>query len=189
MAILSHLYRRTLYARGVLRVIAATAAICLGVEGASARPADPQGFDEYQVKAAFLVNLGRFVQWPVPDSRLVIGVLGDDPFGERLDQAVAARVVNGRTVVVRRYDPGDDFSESQILFVSASEARRMRAILGRAQEETGILTVGETSLFLREGGIVRFFVEGNRVRFEIDADLATRAGLRVNAQLLSLAAK
>jgi len=148
-----------------------------------------QTLDEYQVKAAFLVNLGRFVQWPVPDSTLVIGVLGDDPFGGRLDQAVAARVVNGRTVVVRRYTPADDFSDCQILFISASEGRNTRAILDRAQQETGILTVGETAPFLREGGIMRFFVEGNRVRFQIDADLAAREGLRVNAQLLSLAAR
>jgi uncharacterized protein DUF4154 len=155
---------------------------------ASAAPSQSR-VDEYQIKAAFLYNFAKFVQFPPSDERpgpLVIGVLGDDPFGRILDEAVKGKTVQGREIGIRRLADGHGLRRCHIVFVSASEARHLPDIVVRAQH-AGVLTVGETSHFLREGGMVRFYVEANRVRFQINADAAERAGLKINSLLLSLA--
>ncbi|MGE0445798.1 MAG: YfiR family protein, partial [Vicinamibacterales bacterium] len=149
--------------------------------------ADDAVRDEYQVKAAFLFNFVKFVQWPEAGGPLVIGIVGDSPIKAPLRDAVKGRNAGGRSLQVRRVDPEDDLSAYHVIYISESEARRTPALLlrfGRAP----VLTVGETVPFLREGGMVRFFVEQNRVRFQINAGAADSAGLRINSQLLSLAA-
>ena len=148
--------------------------------------AEQQKFDEYQVKAAFVFNFAKFVQWPDPAGPLVIGVVGDSPIERQLLDTVRGRAIAGRPLQVRRVG-AEELTGCHVLFISASEARRTPEILGRA-ERLAVLTVGETGSFLREGGIVRFFVDQGRVRFQINAAAADRAGLKINSQLLSLAA-
>jgi hypothetical protein len=155
---------------------------------ASAAPPQTR-VDEYQIKAAFLYNFAKFVQFPPSDDRpgpLVIGVLGDDPFGRILDEAIKGKTVQGREIGVRRLSDAGDLRRCHMVFVSESETRHLPDIVGRAQH-AGVLTVGESAHFLREGGIVRFYVEANRVKFQINADAAERAGLKINSLLLSLA--
>jgi hypothetical protein len=138
---------------------------------------------EYQVKAAFLFNFLKFIEWPATagDGPWVIGVLGADPFGEALDQTVSGKIVNGRSVEIRRYSRLGDVKDCNILFIS-------RAALGRTgiPVQPGLLTVGETPGFLASGGIVNFYLEENRVHFEIRPALARATGLRVSSQLLKL---
>jgi hypothetical protein len=142
---------------------------------------------EYQVKAAFLVNLAKFVQWPLdaPSGELVIGVIGDEFFSRALDQLVSGKNIQGRDVVVRRLRWDDDLDPCHIVFVASSEARHLPDILARTPQ-TGVLTVGESPDFLRDGGLVRFYLERNRMRVQIDGTRAADAGLKISSQLLSL---
>ena len=124
---------------------------------------------EYEVKAAFLFNFAKFVEWPendFPDAKgpLVIGVLGTDPFGAALDQIIAEKRVNGRPFVIRRLADANNLQGCHILFISPSErasAKRLLAALARRS----VLTVGETDGFADAGGVIEFFVQDNRVRF------------------------
>lgn len=170
-----------------VRVILGTVA-ALAVTASIAAPAQGQR-GEYWVKAAFLYNLAKFVQWPPSADRadrLVVGVIGNDFFSNVLDNFVRGKSVQGREIVVRRLRTDDDLRACRIVFISAFEAQHTADILLRV-EAVGVLTVGEAPDFLREGGHVRFHVENNAVRVQINGAGADQAGLKINSQLLSLA--
>jgi hypothetical protein len=144
---------------------------------------------EYKVKAAFLYNFSKFVEWtnPLPEGQpFVIGIVGDDPFGDLLEHTIRDKTVSGRSLVVRRYANVKQLRPSQILFVSASERHRFAPIL-EAVEGAGTLTVSEIEAFAALGGMINFVIEENKIRFEINPEATARAGLQVNAQLLKLA--
>jgi hypothetical protein len=140
--------------------------------------------EEYRVKAALLVNFMKFVQWP-HDGALTLCLVGDAP---GLDVALAAREANGRQISAVRIRAQDDATKCDVLFISASVGRFTGDVLARLGLAP-VLTVGETDPFLSDGGIVRFFVEANRIRFQINAKAADRRGLKISSQLLSLAAR
>lgn len=145
---------------------------------------------EYQIKAAFLYNFAKFVDWPgdAADSSqpLVIAVFGADPFGSVLEETVQGRLVQGRRVMVRRPTRAEDLLPCQVLFVGSSEKSRLAGIL-RAVEGSGVLVVGEMEGFLRLGGMIAFSVEDGKVRFEINEEAARRDGLKIGSKLLLLA--
>jgi uncharacterized protein DUF4154 len=150
-----------------------------------------QAPDEYQVKAAFLYNFVKFVEWPPqvfksPTDGIAICILGQDPFGGALDEAVRGKTFEGRTVVVARIAEVRQAGGCRILFVSASESKRARAILTEL-EASSILTVGDTEGFAAEGGVIDFRLEAGRVRFRVNVDAAERARLKISSKLLSLA--
>ncbi|MDX2032042.1 MAG: YfiR family protein, partial [Blastocatellia bacterium] len=129
--------------------------------------------DEYQVKAAFLFNFAKFVEWPgeaFPDggAPLVIGIVGSDPFGATLDQTVSNKSVNNRQLSIRRLKWGQNLRSCHILFVSSSERRRMGQIV-ESLKGASVLTVGEMEQFNQQGGIINFLMEENKVGFEINA--------------------
>jgi hypothetical protein len=138
---------------------------------------------EYQVKAAFLFNFLKFVEWPpgAGDAPWVIGVLGHDPFGEVLDQTVRGKIVSGRPVEVRRYSRLSDVKGCNILFIGGADFGRIGI-----PAQQGMLTVGEAPGFLKAGGTINFYIEDNRVHFEIQPAVARTAGLRLSSQLLKL---
>jgi len=145
---------------------------------------------EYEVKAAYLYNFAKFVEWPAvafekPQTPYSICVLGSDPFGQFLDIA-AAESVQGRRMTVRRVGDVKGVAGCHILFVSASERRKLPDILD-ALGKFPTLTVGENDDFTRGGGCMRFFLLGDKVRFEINVQATERAHLKVSAKLLSLA--
>lgn len=145
---------------------------------------------EHDVKAAFLYNFTKFIEWPASAfhddlSTVRLCVLGDDPLGKSL-QEIAEEEVAGRKLTVLRAASISDPSGCQILFVSRSERERLPRIL-RELRDTPVLTVGDTSDFLEQGGIVNFVLEGSRVRFEINQEVAERVGIRVSSKLLRLA--
>ena len=160
--------------------------------------ADAQAGDadssEYLIKAGFIYNFAKFVEWPSaafaqPDSPIVIGVLGTDPFGNVLDRIVEDKKIGPRGFVVRRYKWGRDLKElkdCKILFVSASERAHIDEIL-LGVKGLPILTVGETPGFAERGGVIRFTLEDNRVRFEVNVDAAHQADLNISSRLLTLA--
>lgn len=147
---------------------------------------------EYDLKAAFLYNFTKFVEWPADAfhddrSSLRLCVLGDDPFGDSL-RAIAKEEVAGRRLMVLGVAGMSDPAGCQILFVSRSERRRLPRILA-AVRDAPVLTVGDTAGFLEQGGIINFTLQGSRVRFEINHESAERVGLRISSKLLRLATR
>jgi len=143
---------------------------------------------EYQVKAAFLFNFLKFVEWPAAtnDAPWVIGILGHDPFGGALEETVRGKIINGRPVEVRRYSRPADVKDCNILFIGRADYERMGASAQPILQQPGLLTVGEAPGFLKSGGTINFYLQDNRVHFEIQPSVAHSAGLRVSAQLLKL---
>ena len=144
---------------------------------------------EYQVKAAFLLNFTKFVEWPpsafgAADSPIAICILGNDPFGNSLDQIVAEEVVDGRRVGVRRIKRTPAPKSCQALFVGMPEKEVLSILSGLGP---GVLTVGEGESFVRDGGMIAFVIENRRVRFDINQTAAERAGLKLSSKLLSVA--
>jgi hypothetical protein len=150
-----------------------------------------QVIDEYQVKAAFIYNFAKFVEWPpqvfkTSTDPITICVLGQNPFGNALQEAVSGKTVEGRTFIVRQLSSELAATGCQILFVSSSERKRLQAILGNVKT-TGVLTVGETETFASEGGVINFRIEAGTVRIQVNVDAAEQAKLRISSKLLSLA--
>lgn len=146
---------------------------------------------EHRVKAVFLYNFAQFVEWPDsafpdPKSPLVIGILGDDPFREFLDEVVAGEAVAGHPLAVRRFRRLEDVEECQVLYVDPATAERLDGRIGYLQRR-GILTVGESRHFLDDGGMVQFVRDGGRVRFRINRDAVRQAGIPLSSKLLRLA--
>jgi hypothetical protein len=147
--------------------------------------------DEYQVKAAFLYNFAKFVEWPreafqSQGEPLVVCVLGEDPFGRTLDDIVAGKRIDGRALVVRRTSDARQVKGCRMLFVSSSEPRSVLSVLA-ALDESGVLTVGEADSAASEGMIINFILEGGKIRFAINTAAAEREKLRFSSRLLSLA--
>lgn len=157
---------------------------------AAAEPARAQAPPptEYQVKAAFLFNFSQFVDWPAAsfaDSRspLVIGVLGDDPFGATLDEIVRGEIVNGRALVVRRYQSLDQLDTCHILFIDRSQDSQLDAIVA-ALKGRSVLTVGDFESFAQRGGMIRFATVGNKIRLRVNLAAAQQAKLTISSKLL-----
>lgn len=147
--------------------------------------------DEYYVKARFLCNFARYVEWPsesfkAANEPIAICILGHDPFGGALDQAVDGKLVDGRPFLVRPVSGISPDFHCHILFVPSSEGKRFRSMAGRL-EGSAILTVGEIRGFPADGGVINFRLEDGRVRFEINLEAAERRHLRISSRLLSLA--
>ena len=167
------------------------AALWAGLAGASLHAQPPKTAGEYEIKAAFLYNFARYVEWPserlpAPGGAFVVTILGEDPFGEALDAVTRDRTIHDRPLAVRRVARVEDVGASQILFISRSEVEDLPRILQRL-EAAPILTVGETAQFAERGGMIRFRREGARIGFDINVVSTERAGLRVSSQLLKLA--
>ena len=152
-----------------------------------------QEMPEYAVKAAFICNFAKFVDWPTnafaaTNAPLVIGVFGDDPFGNYLrDAARKIRVVKGHPLQVRKVTFTAELSRCHILFFSSSLKRDDTQALLRNLPR--VLTVSDMDGFIKAGGIIRFFTEGDRIRFDINAAAARDAGLNISSKLLMLARK
>ena len=145
---------------------------------------------EYSLKAAYLYNFAQFIEWPddsftSADAPIVIGVLGEDPFGGALDQAVKNKTAHGRSFEIRRSKQMGELRACHVLFISASEARRLPEIL-TAVPQKGVLTVSDVDRFAEQGGIINFYMENNKVRFKINLSAAGRAGMKIRSQLLRL---
>jgi hypothetical protein len=146
---------------------------------------------EYNVKAAFLFNFTKFVDWPADSfadekAPFQLCVLGEDPFGGSLDDVVANETVSGRPIVVRRLPRGTDPRFCQILFLGRTERERQAEVLAGLRGAP-VLTVGESDRFLADGGLIRFFLDARKVRFEIHLPNVERTPLKISSKLLRLA--
>src|SRR3989337_1247152 len=142
---------------------------------------------ETEVKAAFLLNFIKFVEWPdsafgSPEDPYLISVVGNDSIEEAL-KGISGKTVSGRRVVVRKVSYLPSLERCHILFVGESEQGKVDQVLG-AVKKWPVLTVADIEGFARRGGTIGFIREGNRVKFEINDESAEKAGLNLNAQLL-----
>jgi hypothetical protein len=144
---------------------------------------------EFEVKAAFIYNFSKYIQWPKgfdTSKPFVIAIIGKDPFGVVLDEAVFGQKVQGRSVIIKRLTRIDDIPNCDILFVAASESSRLARILGTLHQAP-VLTIGDVNRFAELGGMINLTTEDNRIRFEVNVKAIERAGLKAGSQLLRLA--
>ena len=176
---------------GVAFALSALSVLLVAGEGAvSAQQVSARKFTEYQIKAAFVFNFMQFVEWPAgpsSDARtpLLIGVLGDDPFGAALEETIRGETVHGRPLTVRRKRDAAELKDCQLVFVCRSEKAQVREILG-ALRGGSILTVSDMEHFCRSGGMIGLVNEGGKVRFEINQAAAEQDNLKVSSKLLRL---
>jgi hypothetical protein len=152
----------------------------------SAGAAEP--LSEYQVKAVFVFNFSRFVEWPAqafksPNQPFSICILGDDPFGAKLDETVRGEEINQHPLQVRRLRQVLDADECQILYIDRSESSELREILS-ALDHRSTLTVSELKDAAERGGMIQFLTENNRIRLRINVESARAAGLTISSKLL-----
>ena len=165
---------------------AATVALGLGVPG-SARA---QAASEAEVKAAFVYNFLKFVEWPAesfPDraAPLVVLILGQGPAADAAERFLAARQVSGRRLEVRRLAWDQPLSGAHAIYVAETDADKVRRILAAAWA-AGVLSIGEGADFAAGGGVIGLLVEQRKVRFDVNMDTANAAGLKVSSKLLAL---
>jgi len=145
---------------------------------------------ENQLKAAYLFNFAKFVEWPASafagaGAPLVIGFIGKGPYAEAHD-ALTGRIAKGRKVQVRQFSRVEEVAGCHILFIATSERGRLKEIL-RALPATGVLTVSDIGHFCNSGGMIALVNRGERVQFEVHIGNAERAGLKLSSQMLKLA--
>lgn len=151
----------------------------------------PNTASEYQLKAAFLFNFVKFTEWPPAafsnaTAPLVIGVLGDDPFGRTLDDLVNGEIINGRAIEIKRFPGGDDPNACHVLFISRSEKDRLSRLLEELKQKP-VLTVSDLDQFCQQGGMINLALSaGNTVKPEINPDAARSAGVQISSKLLNL---
>lgn len=153
--------------------------------------ANPQTVEEYQVKAAYLYNFAKFVEWPPQsfassNAPIVICILGEDPFGGSVQELLRGKTAAGRAVVVRPVADLPGAKGCHMLFVGSGTWRYSRPAL-RSVSGDGLLTVGEAPGFTAGGGMINFKLDAGRVRFEINVEAARQAHLQISSKLLSLA--
>ena len=146
---------------------------------------------EQQVKAAFLYYFIKFIDWPqeaFPDKNapILVGVIGDDSLGRELEQSLRNKTINGRELMLRQIGWPGEVRGYHILLLCASEAKVIPAVLASVKGSP-VLTVGDIDRFGEQGGIINFYIEDKKVRFEINIDAAEKAQLKIGSQLLSLA--
>jgi hypothetical protein len=154
-----------------------------------ARPQSVTG--EYQVKAAFLFHFAQFVDWPPgvlnnSDASLILCVFDDEPRRQEFQSTIEGKAIGARVFHVRLITQSQEIQGCNILFLSRDEARRQTAIL-RSLRGMPVLTVGETDDFLSNGGMIRFHLDEDRIRFDINLDGAESSHLKISSRLLLLA--
>ncbi|MEA2239969.1 MAG: hypothetical protein QOC81_4693 [Thermoanaerobaculia bacterium] len=165
--------------------------VALIAAGSPATTAQAQtAVNEYQVKAAYILNFARYVEWPADvlpaSSPLTIAIIGDDPFGGALDDLQRTKSANGHPILLRHFHWNEVITQSEIVYISSSEDAHLPQIL-RFLGNQSVLTISDIDRFSLRGGIIEFRMVGNRVRFDIDRKSAIAARLSISSKLLSLA--
>ncbi|HEY3760150.1 MAG TPA: YfiR family protein [Verrucomicrobiae bacterium] len=176
-----------LRANWIVRAALIIALLFAGQEASSAQNTSTA----YKFKAVFLFHFTQFVDWPAttfsdPQAPLVIGILGDDPFGDFLDATVKGENVDGHPLVVQRYRKPADVKDCQVLFISSSEQSQLGRTLTDLKGKT-ILTVSDMGNFAEDGGMIGFVAVQDKIHFQINTDAARDANLTLSSKLLRLA--
>jgi YfiR/HmsC-like len=173
--------------RPLLTAVAAAWALLAipALHAQNARPTD------YQVKATYLYNFGRFIEWPgkvaaAEGGSFTVCVLGQDPFGPSLDATLAGETIGGRTIVAKRISSAEESGNCQIIFLSLADDSRLNKIIADLDKKA-VLTVSDMPQFVKRGGMIQFVAEGKKVRFEVNLTATQHAGLTLSSELLKVA--
>ncbi len=147
---------------------------------------------EYRIKAAYLYQFGRYVEWPSktfpsPETPFVIGILDQDPIAADLDQIAQIKKIQDRPIQIRRFSSASDIRACNILYFSSALEPEAQAEVIRRVAGKGILLVGDTERFLNRGGVMQFILEDNKIRVMISRKAAEREGLKISSKLLQVA--
>jgi hypothetical protein len=178
-------------AHGLLWYRLSTALVMLFFITPSSLRAQQTKASENEVKAAYLYNFGRFVQWSpgaiaAKGESFPICVFGQDPFGAVLDTILSGESIGGKAVVAKRVSKAHDALDCRVLYISASEDSRLKEILA-GLDKAGVLTVSDIPQFSQRGGMIQFVVVANKIRFEVNLTSAQDAGLTLSSDLLKVA--
>lgn len=146
--------------------------------------------NEHEVKAVFLFNFAQFVEWPTKDlpesnSPIIIGILGKDPFGVYLEETIRGEAVNGHPLAIEHYTDPAEIKNCHILFITAGKTTRFDTII-KALEGKDILTVSDGNNFVKQGGMIRFLTENNKIRLRINLKAVKASGITISSKLLQL---
>lgn len=154
-------------------------------------PAALASQSEYALKSVFLYNFCRFIDWPdsafaSPNEPFIIGIIGDDPFGSLLNEAIEGEKFRNHPIRIDHFRTPGDIKRCHLLFVSHVGAGRLDPILA-AVAGKNVLTVSETEDFLNRGGMITLTAEQNRIRLRINLGAIESANLTVSSKLLRVA--
>ena len=148
--------------------------------------------DEYLMKVGFIERFTRFVEWPqginTPDSTtpFVISVFGENPFNDKLDQFFETTEIKNRKVEIRYISELEEIQDSRVLFITNSKQKQLSEIL-ILTEDKPVLTVSDTEGFGKKGVRINFYIEQNKIRFEINKEAIQKGGLQISYLLLNIA--
>jgi hypothetical protein len=153
--------------------------------------AQPSAPSEYEIKAVWLLNFARYVEWPTnafasPRAPVVVGIFGPNPFGVTLEKTFSGKTVSGRPLAIKRLGGERDAQGCHLIFFPNSERKRQREMLVK-QREAAVLTVGESDDFLGDGGIIQFVRKEDTIRFAVNLEPARPARLNLSANLVKIA--
>lgn len=146
---------------------------------------------EYEIKAEYLYNFMAFVSWPEEafkdeQAPFTVGLVGKDPFGARLEEAVKGKTLRGKPIAIKRIADATEVEGCQLVFISKSEKENLCQLVAAIQKP-GVMTVGELEGFNACGGVVKFLIQDNKVKFEVNVDAARRANLKISSKMLKVA--
>jgi hypothetical protein len=146
---------------------------------------------ESQLKAAFMVNFPKYVDWPPSvfvetNSPIVVGIFGVVDFEEELEKMIVGRSVDGRALVFRKVSTEKEIAGCHVLFIGGLERRRMVELMG-VLEGASVLTVGDSDDFLDLGGVIKLVRRARKVRLEVNLGAASRVQLKISSKLLGVA--
>jgi len=144
---------------------------------------------EPQIKAAFLINFPKYVDWPAEafaatNSPIVIAVLGETPVAEALQRLIMDRTINGRGLLLRRLAAREEIGACHVLFITAAELQRSPNLL--AKPRPSVLTVGESDNFLESGGVINLARRSQKIALEVNVPAAENAGIKISSKLLNI---
>jgi len=173
-------------AKAVNRVTLAGLAIALSLVSLFAPLLSAQLQDEGAVKAAFVFNLTKYVEWPHPSQDLTIGFIGDGPMGETLQKMLDGKTSESRPVRVLLYPSDERLEQCNILFIAQSSPKKIRATLDKVRNK-GVLTVGDSDSFARNGGMIGLVRTGDQVQLQVNLEATEASRLKISSRLLNLA--
>ena len=156
------------------------------------RPSQAEFTAEYQVKAAFIYNFAKYVEWPrdtfaSASAPIRLGIIGDNPFGEALDK-ISGKLINGHPLIIKELSDYNNLNRFQIIFICSSEIDQLEKIFPRVSTRP-ILTIAEDQVFHEKGGMITLVLRDNKVRFLINNEEAQKSRLLISSHLLKLASK
>jgi len=149
-------------------------------------PCPAQFQDESAVRAAFVFNLTKYVEWPHPGDEIVIGFVGDEHMGETLRKTLAGKTVESRPIRVVLSPTDDELQHCHLLYITHSSSKTLHAALDKVRSK-GVLTVGDTDSFTREGGIIGLVRSGEQIQIQVNLEMAQESQLKISSRLLNLA--